>query len=71
VRGDALRGFTLQDATGRWHRADTTTISGDTVLVSATSIPDPVAVRYGWQSNPETTLENAAGLPASPFRLTA
>jgi len=70
VRGDALRGFTLQDATGRWHRANTTTISGDTVFVSATLIPAPVAVRYAWQANPETTLENAASLPASPFHLT-
>ena len=70
VRGDALNGFTLQDATGRWHRADTAAIAGDTVFVHAAAAPAPVAVRYGWQTNPETTLENAASLPASPFHLT-
>jgi sialate O-acetylesterase len=25
-------------------------------------------VRYAWQSNPEATLFNGAGLPAGPFR---
>ena len=28
----------------------------------------PVAVRYGWADNPTCNLDNAAGLPASPFR---
>jgi sialate O-acetylesterase len=30
--------------------------------------PDPKAARYAWQSNPEATLFNGAGLPAVPFR---
>jgi len=25
-------------------------------------------VRYAWADNPQCTLENSAGLPASPFR---
>src|SRR5690606_525103 len=29
---------------------------------------DPVAVRYGWERNPDCNLYNAEGLPASPFR---
>lgn len=69
VRGEALRGFTLQDAHGCWHQADLAVIEGDTVFLSADVAPSPVAVRYAWQTNPETTLENAAGLPASPFHL--
>jgi sialate O-acetylesterase len=27
-----------------------------------------VAVRYAWANNPEISLYNRAGLPASPFR---
>jgi sialate O-acetylesterase len=31
-------------------------------------VPEPKAARYAWQSNPEATLFNGAGLPAGPFR---
>lgn len=68
VRGDALRGFEIAGAEGEWVLADEATIADDSVFVRSARIPSPVAVRYAWQSNPETTLENAAGLPASPFR---
>lgn len=30
--------------------------------------PHPKQVRYAWQSNPEATRFNGAGLPAAPFR---
>jgi sialate O-acetylesterase len=43
-------------------------ISGSTVLVSSPSVPEPVAVRYGWANNPNCNLYNSAGLPAGPFR---
>ena len=43
-------------------------IEGDTVIVSSPDVPNPKQVRYAWQSNPEATLFNGAGLPASPFR---
>jgi sialate O-acetylesterase len=39
-----------------------------TVIVSSQSVPEPVAVRYAWQSYPVATLFNGAGLPAEPFR---
>jgi sialate O-acetylesterase len=39
-----------------------------TVRVSSASVPQPVAVRYAWQSYPLATLFNRAGLPAEPFR---
>ena len=32
------------------------------------TVPQPVAVRYGWADNPDATLRNGDGLPASPFR---
>lgn len=68
VRGDALRGFQISGADRQWVWADEAKITGDTVWVRATSVRTPTAVRYAWQANPETTLENAACLPASPFR---
>ncbi len=44
-------------------------IDGKTVVVSSSTVPQPVAVRYAWDINPEgCNLFNAAGLPASPFR---
>lgn len=45
------------------------TIDGDTLLVHATNIPAPKAVRYAWATNPDgCNLYNMEGLPASPFR---
>jgi sialate O-acetylesterase len=44
-------------------------IVGDTVVVSSSEVPDPVAVRYAWADNPEgCNLFNKEGFPASPFR---
>lgn len=47
-------------ATGRIEHA--------TLLVSAPEVPEPVAVRYAWNNNPEANLFNGNGLPAAPFR---
>ncbi len=63
-----LGGFTLAGADRVWHKAQAT-IDGDVVRVTSDAVPQPVAVRYGWQHNPaDATLINAEGLPASPFR---
>ncbi len=43
-------------------------IEGDTLLVSAPLVRQPVAVRYAWHNAPEANLFNGAGLPAAPFR---
>jgi sialate O-acetylesterase len=43
-------------------------IEGDTIVVSSPSVPNPMPIRYAWQSNPAATLFNGAGLPAAPFR---
>jgi len=45
-------------------------IRDDTVVVSAKSVPAPVAVRYAWAMNPShrNLLYNKEGIPASPFR---
>jgi len=61
-----VSGFAVQDTEGKWTWANAV-ISGDKVLVSHPEGKYPVAVRYGYQSNPKVNLYNKAGLPASPF----
>ncbi|TAG07362.1 MAG: hypothetical protein EAZ42_12955 [Verrucomicrobia bacterium] len=68
MRGNAMRGFDLLDSDGEWHHADQVQIAGDTVWARSSRVTEPLAVRYAWQANPATTLENLAGLPAIPFR---
>jgi len=46
----------------------TAKISGNTVVVQAKSVKNPVAVRFGWSNTAEPNLFNKAGLPASSFR---
>ncbi|MBC7874737.1 MAG: sialate O-acetylesterase [Ferruginibacter sp.] len=62
-----LKGFTIagEDKKFVWANAK---IEGNTVIVSSPDITNPVAVRYGWGSNPPTSLYNKENLPASPFR---
>jgi len=43
-------------------------IDGAAVVVSAESVANPVAVRFGWTQEAEPNLSNKEGLPASPFR---
>ena len=38
------------------------------IVLSASEVTAPVAVRYGWAANPTVNLYNKADLPASPFR---
>lgn len=41
----------------------------DKIIVWSDQVKKPVAVRFGWSSNPaEFNLYNKEGLPASPFR---
>ena len=44
------------------------TIEGDSIVVAAAQVKQPVAVRFGWHQLAEPNLINEAGLPASPFR---
>ncbi len=67
AKDGALKGFTIAGA-DKVFRLAQAEIRGDTVLVSATGVNQPVAVRYGWANVPEGNLFNQAGLPASPFR---
>ena len=67
VKGEKLGEFSVAGDDRRWYWADAR-VEGDSVIVSSTSVPDPKAARYAWQSNPLATLYNGAGLPAVPFR---
>jgi len=66
VKGGKLGEFSICGEDRVWHWADAR-IVGDTVVVSSSEVSSPVAVRYAWQSNPQATLYNGAGLPAIPF----
>jgi sialate O-acetylesterase len=63
----SLEGFAICGSDQQWVWAEAT-IEGDTVLVSSSQVPAPIAVRYAWADNPTCNLYNQAGLPASPFR---
>lgn len=63
-----LRRFEIAGADRKWHWATAEIVDGH-VVVSSPEVPEPVAARYAWCSNPEgANLVNAAGLPASVFR---
>ena len=69
--GDALKkggsGFTIAGEDKKFLPA-TAIIRGNTVVVSSPEVPNPVAVRYAWESWPTVGLFDVNGLPASPFR---
>jgi sialate O-acetylesterase len=65
--GGPLKGFAVAGADRKFAWAEAR-IEADGVVVSSPSVPRPVAVRYGWDDDPECNLVNGANLPASPFR---
>jgi len=67
VKGNKLEEFSIAGKDRVWHWADAR-IEGDAIVVSSSSVPEPAAARYAWQSYPAATLYNGAGLPAVPFR---
>lgn len=62
-----LTWFELCSADGTWTNADAV-IDGDTVVVTAATVPNPVGVRYAWSRFAQGNLMNAEGLPARLFR---
>ena len=65
--GGAVMGFQIAGADMNFVEAQAR-IEGDRVVVWNTMVEVPMAVRYGWASDPKLNLVNAEGLPASPFR---
>jgi sialate O-acetylesterase len=68
AKGDGLKGFAVagEDRKFVWAQAK---IEGSTVVVWADGVAKPAMVQYGWADNPECTLYNKEGLPASPFMI--
>ncbi len=64
---EPVTGFAIAGSDKRWVFADAR-IEGQTVRVRSDTVPNPVAVRYAWASNPQANLTNATGLPTAPFR---
>ena len=64
-----LTGFWIAGSDGVFVPAEAG-IAGPNVIVQSEQVPNPVAVRYGWQAfpDPPCTLYNYEGLPAEPFR---
>lgn len=66
--GKAPDWFDVIDAAhGGFVKADAT-IEGDSVSLSSSEAPHPVAMRFAWSMLAEPNLMNNAGLPASAFR---
>lgn len=67
-KGGKLRRFAIAGMDKKWVWAEAV-IDGNAVIVSSPAVPNPVAVRYAFSTNPEgCNLYNREGLPASPFR---
>ncbi|MEZ0542198.1 sialate O-acetylesterase [Fibrella arboris] len=65
--GLPLTGFSLAGKDGVFVPA-IARIEKKTVVVSAVNVPEPVAVRFGWDEAAQPNLYNREGLPARPFR---
>ncbi|WP_348823735.1 sialate O-acetylesterase [Flavobacterium aestuarii] len=63
-----LKGFEIAGADKIFHSAKAI-IKDNKIIVSSESVPDPVAVHYGWaDDDTEINLFNKEKFPASPFR---
>lgn len=67
AKGDKLTGFTIAGADQKFVPAEAV-IQGNKIIVSSSTVSQPVAVRFGWENWPVLNLWNKAGLPATPFR---
>lgn len=67
ARGGELKEFTIAGEDRVWHPAKARIEDGK-VVISSEAVAKPVAVRHAWKDNPEVTLYNGAGLPATQFR---
>lgn len=66
---EKLNHFRLCDENNKWHAAEAV-IDGDTIVVTARKVPNPIGVQYAYNAVPENSnLYNKAGLPATPFAM--
>ncbi len=69
LKADAAMSFYLAGMDGVFHPAAHVVIEGDSILADSPDVPIPCKVYYAWSDNPVSSLYNAAGLPASSFRV--
>lgn len=67
VKGKELIDFEIAGPGKQFVKASAR-ITGNTVVVQAPEVKNPVAVRFAWRNTAEPNLYNKAGLPASSFR---
>ena len=67
--GGPIVGFEVQDATDGLFHPVAAEVSGGLVRLDCAAVRAPKAVRYAWQPYTRANLVNAAGVPASTFRL--
>lgn len=68
IKDGIVGGFAIAGADKVWHWANAA-IDGERIVVTSKDVPSPVAVRYGFSSNPvKCNLYNREGLPTGPFR---
>lgn len=67
-KDDVIKGFAIAGADRKWVKAEAHIVGRDSVVVYSPDVPQPVAVRYAWADNPEFSLFNGLGHPATPFR---
>jgi sialate O-acetylesterase len=66
---DKLREFAVAGADHQWRWAEARIVKKNKIEVWSADVPQPLAVRYAFNSNPlHPNLTNETGLPASPFR---
>jgi sialate O-acetylesterase len=66
-KGKHLTNFTIAGADSVFQKAKAK-IVGNTIIVSAKNVKNPVAVRFGFTDTAQPNLYNSEGLPASAFR---
>jgi len=66
--GKELSSFTLAGTDKIFYKAEAKLLKGGELVVWSEKVPNPIAVRYGWDSWVDGSLFNTAGLPASSFR---
>ena len=63
-----VRGFAVAGKDRKFYWADEVALNDNKVVLSSKKVPEPVAVRYGWDGNPILSVYNVDGLPMYPFR---
>ena len=70
LHGDGLKGFLIAGKDQHFYPAEAK-IEGQEVVVHSDAVPEPIAVRYSFESWPDGNLYNKEGLAAPPFRTDA